>query len=123
MHCLSALFWVDAGNLFSGAFPTAAAAELLAAFVLKQARLGTTIAVSVAGSPRQLRDSRRKWICEEKDVFLSAMADRGVPVAFQMYFSEQPASLQRHFLTLHAFDANAGQREAVDRVAAAGSDL
>jgi len=61
------------------------------------------------GSPRQLQDTKRKWIAKENNIFVSNLKKFNALHSEKLYFETQPKHLIYHFKVLTVF--NTGEPE------------
>lgn len=97
---VEAIHWIDAHR-----FPTnEVVIKAFVEYFCKRPQLGTLFFLH--STPRQLSDTRRKWIKKEHNIFLENLKKYGTSDCFytKTYFGNEMPSMENHFKCLEVFD-------------------
>lgn len=110
LNSIREIHYVDVGLNSPGAYITDhSTIEKISKHLI---RVDTGIRFILHGTPRQWCDSRRVWICNEKDKLLhllesGAQRSRGkLQVCERFYFADRPPDLQMHFEIIEKLDVS-----------------
>ncbi|KAL4600063.1 hypothetical protein ACB092_11G171100 [Castanea dentata] len=110
LNSITEIHYVDVGLNSSGAYLTDH--DAIERISKRLTEGGKGIRFVLHGTPRQWCDSRRVWICNEKDKLvrmLESEADRSggkLQVCERLYFAQRPPDLQMHFEIIENLDVN-----------------
>jgi len=100
MSRVTAIHWVDGHR-----FPTdQQVIRAASSFLFKEDESKHKTKIYVHYTPRQVQDSRRKWIKIEQDLFVETLKTiREAVLVTKSYFEDEPPSLEFHFKCLDSF--------------------
>lgn len=110
LNSITEIHYVDVGLNSTGAYLTDR--DVIERVSERLIKGSTGVRFMLHGTPRQWRDSRRGWICSEKDTLVRLLESEAhksggkLQVYEKYYFADRPPDLQMHFEIIEVLDVN-----------------